>query len=45
MPLKRTLSQEAPDASLAARRSSHTPMLSKKARFEEPLTNREIRII
>jgi hypothetical protein len=45
MPLKRAFIQEAPEASQALRRSSRALTLSKKVRFEEPLTDREIRII
>jgi hypothetical protein len=33
---KRAATQEASEAPPAVRRSSHTPTLSKKVRFEEP---------
>jgi hypothetical protein len=45
MPPKRAFAQEAPEAPQALRRSPRVPTPSKKVRFEEPLTDREIRII
>jgi len=45
MPSKRVLAQEAPEEPQALRRSSLAPAPSKKVRFEESLTDREIRII
>ena len=45
MSLKYVLAQETPEDPQALRRSSRVSTSSKKVRFEEPLTDREIRII